>query len=210
MSLLIEVDSQNTLRIAKPNNLCGTNDMTDPTHEITELLKAWNDGDRDALDKLVPLVDKELKILAHNYMRKERPEHLLQTTALVNEAILRLIREKISWDNRRQFYAIVARRMRQILIDYARRRPKAEYADLNEQIKAEERSAEIKRLHKALEELEATDKRMASIVEYRFFIGLPLAEIANLLGVGQSTVERDWLFARSWLKQEMTGESSKP
>lgn len=183
--------------------------MTDPTHEITKLLNAWNDGDQEALDKLVPLVDKELKILAHNYMRKERPGHILQTTALVNEAILRLIREQVSWNNRKQFYAIVARRMRQILIDYARKKPKAEFVEPGDAVKAEERSTEILLVGEALAKLEKIDKRMARIVEYRFFIGLPHAETAKLLGIGQSTVERDWRFARAWLKDEMTAESNK-
>ena len=177
-------------------------------HEITELLQAWNKGDQQALDKLMPLVEEELKKIARNYMRKERPGHILQTTALVNEALIRLIRENVSWENRKQFYGFMAKRMRQVLIDYARRRPVAEYVDVDDVAVPDEKSKELIMLDEALTKLAKIDERKVIIIECWFFIGLTLGEIAELLGIAQSTVERDLRFAKSWLKREMTGESA--
>jgi len=174
--------------------------------EITELLKAWSDGDIQALNRLVPLVDHELRKIAHNYMRNERPGHILQTTALVNEALMKLIGENISWENRKQFYALVARRMRQILVDYARKDRRVEFTDVAEVVVSDEKPKELLMLDEALTKLAEIDERKATIVECRYFIGLTLVQMAELLGVAQSTVERDWRFARSWLKREMTGE----
>jgi len=176
-------------------------------HEITELLQAWNNDDPQALDKLMPLVDRELKKIARNYLRNERPEHILQTTALVHEALIKLIRENIKFENRQQFYAFVARRMRQVLIDYARKGKRAEYIDVEDAIIPEEKSKEILMLEQALTKLARIDARKVSIIECRFFIGLTLKQTAELLGLSTATVERDWRFARSWLKREMTGES---
>ncbi len=173
-------------------------------HEITELLKAWSSGDTQALEKLVPLVDDELRKIAHNYMRNERSGHILQTTALVNEALIKLIRENISWENRKQFYALVAKRMRQVLVDYARRTERADYVDVDNAVIPDETPKEVLMLDQALTKLASIDQRKETIVECRYFIGLKLEEIAELLGIGQSTVERDWRFARSWLKREMT------
>ena len=178
-----------------------------PMHEITELLKAWNHGDKQAMDRLLPLVDQELKRIAHNYMRNERSEHILQTTALVNEALMKLIGENISWENRKQFYALVARRMRQVLVDYARKERRVEYTDVAEAVISDEKPKELLMLDEALTRLAEIDERKATIVECRYFIGLTLVQMAELLGVAQSTVERDWRFARSWLRREMTGES---
>lgn len=183
-------------------------------HEITELLKAWSNGDKQAMDRLMPLVDRELKKLAHNYMRNERPEHILQTTALVNEALIKLIRENISYENRGQFYGFVARRMHQVLVDYAekeisiKRGKRPDRVDLMEiEEPASQKSREILMLEAALTKLAKIDERKAKIVECRFFIGLSIPEIAELLGVGHATVEREWSFARSWLHLELTGES---
>lgn len=176
------------------------------TEEITELLKAWSDGDTQAFAKLMPLVEHELRKIAHNYMRNERPGHILQTTALVNEALIKLIGENISWENRKQFYALVARRMRQVLVDYARKEWRVEYTDVNEEVLSDEKPKELLMLDEALTRLAEIDERKATIVECRYFIGLTLAQMSELLGVAQSTVERDWRFARSWLKREMTGE----
>jgi len=175
-------------------------------HEITELLKAWGKGDMQALDKLIPLVDKELRKLAHHYMRHEKPGNILQTTALVNEALMKLIRENISWENRAQFYGFVAKRMRQVLVDEARRTQRADYVDIDEVDIPDETPKEILLLDEALTKLAAMDQRKATIVECRFFIGLTLAQTAELLGIGQSTVERDWNFARAWLRTQMSGE----
>ena len=173
-------------------------------HEITELLKAWSSGDTQALEKLVPLVDDELRKIAHNYMRNERSGHILQTTALVNEALIKLIRENISWENRKQFYALVAKRMRQVLVDYARRTQRADFVDVDEAVIPDETPKEVLLLDEALTKLAGIDERKETIVECRYFIGLKLEEIAELLGIGLSTVEREWRFARSWLKREMT------
>jgi RNA polymerase sigma factor (TIGR02999 family) len=182
--------------------------LTNPTHEITKLLRAWNKGDQEALDKLIPLVDRELKKIAKHYMHLEKPGHILQPTALVNEVLIKLIRENTRVENRRHFYALVAHRMRRILIDYARKRKRAEFAEIN--VRADEKSTEILRLEKALKELATINKRAATIVEHRFFIGLKLGEIAKLLGTSKTTVERDWRFARAVLKKEMTVDQTEP
>ena len=185
------------------------------THEITELLQAWSLGDAEALDKLIPLVDQELKKIAHAYMRKERPEHILQTTALVDEALLRLIRtEKINWDNRKQFYGLIAYRMRQILVDYARRLitgggTRIAQVGVSEADKLTVKaSEELLELHLALTKLATRDARKAKVVELRHFGGYTLDEIAEMLEVSKATVERDWKFARSWLGSEMSGLDS--
>lgn len=181
------------------------------THEITELLKAWSNGDSEALDKLLPLVDQELRKIAHAYMKKERAGHILQTTALVAEALMRLIGpEKISWQNRTHFYSLVARRMRQVLIEYAReqltakRGNRAEHVDIAEAVlMSSEQSQELVILDEALIKLAKLDERKAKIVEYRYFGGFTLEEIGKLLDVSQSTIEREWRLARAWLKREM-------
>lgn len=179
-------------------------------NEITDLLKAWSAGDNQAFDKLMPLVDPELKRLAQAYMRNERAGHILQPTALVNEALLKLIREKnIDYENRKHFYGFVAKRMRQVLVDYARgnRTRGVDIAELERQ--SSEKSEELILLDQALSKLATIDERIATIVEYRHFIGLSRKDVAALLGVSPSTVDRDWSFARDWLKHEMTANSKK-
>lgn len=184
-------------------------------HEITELLKAWSDGDSRALEKLVPLVDHELKRIAHAYMLRERPGHMLQTTALVNEALIRLLGgERVEWHNRRHFYALVARRMRQVLVEYARRRlaakgsGAAERIDLENPVISPEMSEELRLLDEALKKLAEFDELKSKIVEYRYFGGYTLKEVAELLGISEAKVEREWRFTRSWLKKEITNLSS--
>ena len=182
------------------------------THEITELLQAWSRGDSQALAKLIPLVDHELRHIAHAYMIRERAGHSLQTTALVAEALIRLMEaEKISWQSRTHFYSLVARRMRQILIEHARqqltakRGNRAEHIDVAEAVLlSSEASQELIMLDEALMKLAKLDERKAKIVEYRYFGGFTLEEVAGLLGVSPSTVEREWRLARAWLKREMT------
>ena len=144
-------------------------------------------------------------------MRKEKPGNLLQTTALVHEALMKLIRENVRWENRKQFYVIVAERMRQVLFDYARkdlaakRGKRAEAVDVTEgEDKSSQMSQELLMLHQALTKLATIDERKVRIVECRYFIGLTEKEIADVLGTSQSTVDRDWRFARSWLKREMS------
>src|ERR1051325_9031019 len=146
--------------------------MTDSTHQITELLKAWNDGDKDALNRLMPLVDGELKQIARNYMHYERPGHILQPTALVNEALIRLIRENVKLENRKQFYGFVAKRMRQVLVDYVReqlaakrgkRAIQVEVADIPE--KTWERPDKVLMLDAALTKLASVNERLVTVVE---------------------------------------------
>lgn len=183
-------------------------------HEITEILKAWNNGDKQALDRLMPLVVQELKKIAHSYMGAERPGNILQTTALVNEAIMKLIPEQISFEDRKQFYGLVAKRMRQVLVDYAKKQSAVKRGSWSieqlDEIKAKdlssERSGELLMLDHALTKLAQEDEVKATIVECHFFIGLTMAEVAELLGLSKSKVERDWNFTRAWLKREMTEE----
>jgi RNA polymerase sigma factor (TIGR02999 family) len=187
------------------------------THQITGLLLAWSKGDSDALEKLVPLVDRELRRLAHSYMNKEREGHTLQTTALINEALIRFIEaDKINWQSRLQFYAIVARRMRQILVEHARaqltlkRGRRAEQVDLSvaDRLSAE-KSEELVVLDAALTKLAEIDERKSRIVEYRYFGGFTVPEVADILEVSAATVEREWRLARSWLRREMTGDTGE-
>jgi RNA polymerase sigma factor (TIGR02999 family) len=160
------------------------------------------------LDKLIPLVDQELKKIAKSYMRTEGAGHILQATALVNEALIRLIRENIiSFEDRKHFYGIVAKRMRQVLIDYANQQPPVEQFDPDIDEPDKEKAHEIRMLERALIKLGEFDERKLKVVECRFFIGLNYDEIAELLGIASITAQRDWSFAKSWLKTEMTGEA---
>lgn len=187
------------------------------THEITALLQAWTNGDSEALTKLIPLVDHELKKIAHAYIRKERPGHILQTTALIDEALIRLMEtEKISWSDRKHFYSLAAKRMRQVLIDYARKQMagkrgnRPDQIDLAESVPlALESPEQLIMLHDALTKLANFDERKASVVEYRYFGGFSLEEVAEILGVAQATVEREWRLARTWLKREIYGDLSE-
>ena len=183
-------------------------------HEITDLLRAWSNGDAEALDRLWPLIDPELKKIARNYIANERPDHILQPTALINEAFIKLIPENISWESRKQFYGFLTKRMKQVLIEYARKQSAAkrgkrpELVDLSEaKNKASKKSDEVLLLEAALTKLADFDERMLTTVECRFFIGLSFEETAKVLGTSPATVQRDWTFARDWLNSEMTGQS---
>jgi len=186
--------------------------MTPSSHEVTKLLKDWSAGDESALDKLMPLVYDELRRLAHQHMRREKRGHTLQTSALVNEAYLRLVDQgNINWEGRGHFFGIAARLMRQILVDQARRRNFAKRGggairvSLNEATTvAQEQSANVVALEDALKSLEKIDPRQGEIVELRFFGGLSIEETANVLKVSTGTVMRDWTFARAWLRKEMS------
>jgi len=181
--------------------------------EVTQRLQAWCHGNQAALDQLIPLVYDELHRLAHQYMQHESPGRMLQTTALVNEAYLRLIdASQIQWQNRAHFFAVSANLMRRILVDYARsRRYKKRSAtilrstiDLDKgQIPCEERSSDIIALNDALEALSVFDSRGARVVELRFFGGLSVEETAEVLGVSPKTVKRDWASAKVWLLGEL-------
>jgi RNA polymerase sigma-70 factor (ECF subfamily) len=187
--------------------------MTATPHEVTQLLVAWGDGDQSALNKLMPLVYDELHRMAHRYMAQERPEHTLQTSALVNEAYVRLIDQKnVHWQNRAQFFGIAATSMRRILVGYARRRKRVKRGagalqiSLDEvAILSNERASEMVAIDEALEKLAAVDPRKSQVVELRFFGGLSIEETAEVLHVSPGTVMRDWTLAKAWLRQEISG-----
>ena len=186
--------------------------MAPSQQQVTQLLVAWGGGDQAALDELMPLVHEELRRLARRCMNRERPGHTLQTSALVNEAFLRLVDQKnVRWQDRTHFFGIAARLMRQILVDYARRRGYAKRGGgaqpvlLDEAlIVAEERAAEVVALDDALKSLAEIDPRKSRIVELRFFGGLSIEETAEVLGVSEGTVRRDWALAKAWLYNAIT------
>jgi RNA polymerase sigma factor (TIGR02999 family) len=185
-------------------------------HDITQLLQAWSNGDSQAFEQLVPLVDKELRRLAHAYMSRERADHTLQTTALINEAVIRLIKgDGIEWHSRVQFYAIAARRMRQILVEHAREQLAAKRGNRAKHLNLSaashlsmEKSVELVDLDAALTELAKLDQRKSSIVEYRYFGGFTMPEIAKMLNVSTATIEREWNLARSWLLKRMQSQGN--
>jgi RNA polymerase sigma factor (TIGR02999 family) len=178
---------------------------------VTELLIQWSHGDNAALAELTPLVYQELRGVAHHHLSRQNPGHTLQTTALVNEAYLRLADQtNPRWQNRAHFFAVAARAMRQILVSYARsqqaqkRGGGALKVDLNEAaLVSPEQSKEIVDLHEALEQLSALDSRKAQVVELKYFGGLNYEEIAEVLKVSRVTVRRDWEFAKVWLYTEL-------
>ncbi|HVI72559.1 MAG TPA: sigma-70 family RNA polymerase sigma factor [Pyrinomonadaceae bacterium] len=192
--------------------------MTDktPQHEITQLLAEWSDGNQSALDELYPLVYEELHKLARRYMSRERKGHTLQTTALINEAYVRLVDQRnVHWANRSHFFAISAQIMRRILIDHARRHAYAKRGGGAQQVSLEEvavvareQSSDILRLDEALKILAKMDPRRCHVVELRYFGGLSNEEIAGVLKVSENTVTRDWNLARAWLYQQLTGSSA--
>lgn len=185
-------------------------------HEITQLLAEWSDGNQSALDELYPLVYEELHRLARRYMSRERKGHTLQTTALINEAYVRLVDQRnVHWANRSHFFAISAQIMRRILIDHARRHAYAKRGGGAQQVSLEEvaivaneKSAEIIRLDEALTTLAKMDPRRCHVVELRYFGGLSNEEIAGVLKVSENTVTRDWNLARAWLHQQLTGSAA--
>ncbi len=186
--------------------------MEQSSREITQLLQKWGDGDAEVLDRLLPLVYEELRRLASRYLRKERANHTLQTTALIHEAYLKLIDQReVRWQNRAHFFAIAAQAMRRILVDYARERHRekrggaAENLPLDEAafVVSNERSVDLVALDEALTRLEKFDKRQARIVALRYFSGLTIDETAKILSVSNATVRNDWNVAKAWLKQEI-------
>jgi RNA polymerase sigma factor (TIGR02999 family) len=185
-----------------------------PSIEVTRLLKAWGQGDDGALGRLIPLVQQELHRLAHRYMSREKPDHTLQTTALVNEVYLRLVDiAQVSWQDRAHFFAIAARMMRRILTDFARSRNYQKrggtvfHVSFDEALAvSKERDSEIMALDEALVSLAAVDARKSQVVELRFFGGLSVEETAEVLKVSPETVKRDWRFAKSWLHRVLSRE----
>lgn len=184
---------------------------TDHPGQVTQLLERWSDGDESALDELSRLVYAELRRVAAAYLRRERPDHTLQATALVNEAYLRLVGQKHErWKGRKHFYGIASRLMRQVLVEHARRHRAekrggervAVTLDHADEI-AGSPEVDILAVHEALERLAKFDEQQARIVELRFFGGLSIAEVADALRIGHATVEREWGLARAWLRKEL-------
>ncbi len=186
-------------------------------HRVTQLLQAWSHGDRAALDELIPLVYHELRRLAHQYMKHERAGHILQTTALVNEAYIRLIEaDKVKWQDRAHFFAIAARLMRQILVHSARSRNAQKRGGKIRQVSLEESAvfasrpdANLVELDDALQALAKIDERKARVVELRFFGGMTLDEVAQELEVSADTVWHDWDLAKTWLYREMSHRANR-
>ena len=184
--------------------------MDVPFQPVSELLVQWRAGDPEALEKLVPLVYRELREIAHYHLQRERPGHTLKSAALVNEAYLRLAHQKpFEADNRAHFLAVASRLMRQILVDYARTHTAAKRgADLRVELDAalilpQKRNAEVIALDEALKTLSQIDEQPGQIVEMRFFGGLSIEEIGEVLGISRSTVKREWNVAKAWLVREM-------
>jgi RNA polymerase sigma factor (TIGR02999 family) len=181
------------------------------TPHITRLLQDWSSGNEDALNMLMPLVHRELRLLARQHMRGERNQHTLQATALVSEAYLRLLELKqIQWEDREHFFAVAARLMRRILVDAARARNAQKRGVGEESVPLDEAQSarsdpenELLFVDEALQSLQALDKRKAQVVELRVFMGLSVEEAAAVLGVSAETVKRDWRLAKAWLKREL-------
>jgi len=182
-----------------------------PGHDVTRLLARWRDGDESALQQLVPIVHEELRRLARRQMAGERPGHTLQPTALVNEAYLRLVNLKqMQWQNRAHFFAMGARLMRRILVDFARSRGYQKRGGGAKQVSftlalevADGQPTDVVALNDALEALADVDERKGRVVELRFFGGLSVEETAEVLNVSRETVKRDWTFAKMWLLRQL-------
>lgn len=187
---------------------------TPSTHEVTQLLVAWSDGDPAALEKLMPLVYQELRRLARRYLNRENPDHTLEPTALVNEAYLRLIdQNRVRWQNRAHFFGVSAQLMRRILVDMARVRQQRKRGGSARQVEfdealvvSKERGEDLVALDDALQSLATVDERKSRVVELRFFGGLSVEETAEVLQVSPDTVMRDWKMAKVWLHRELSKE----
>jgi RNA polymerase sigma-70 factor (ECF subfamily) len=185
--------------------------MSASQHAVTELLRQWKNGEAEALDKLTPLVYDELHRLAHQYISRERPGHTLQTTALVNEAYLRLVQQReVDWESRAHFFAVSAQVMRHILVDYARQHMSAKRGGEYQKVELDdglvvssERVAELIALDEAMQALHLIDPRRSKVVELRYFGGLNNQEAAAVLKVSETTIERDWRFAKAWLYRHL-------
>jgi len=184
---------------------------TEESSQVTELLRAWSDGDQSALDRLMPLVEEELRKLARAYMRRERKDHTLQATALVNEAFVRLVDARgLAWQDRAHFIGVSARLMRRVLVDHARARGYAKRGGALQRVTldgaplvAPAPAIDLVDLDRALEALAATDRRKSRVVELRYFGGLSVEETAEVLHVSADTIHRDWRLAKLWLLREL-------
>jgi RNA polymerase sigma factor (TIGR02999 family) len=179
--------------------------------DVTQLLVDWGNGSQEALDRLMPLVYGELRRLAARYLHRERPDHTLQATALVHEAYLRLIDQRQArWQNRAHFFGVAAQAMRRILVDHARRHHAAKRGSAEPKLSLDEafnashaRAADVIALDDALTSLASLDRRQSQIVEFRFFGGLSIEEVAEVLSVSPATVKREWNMAKAWLYREV-------
>jgi len=188
--------------------------MVFPQQGVTELLVAWGQGDKAALDELMPVVYDELRRLAQSYLSRERPGHTLQTTALVHEAYLRLVDQRsVDWQNRAQFFGIAAQMMRRILINHAKERSAqkrqgyATKVSLDDAVSFfEQREVDLVALDEALNGLAVLDPQQTQIVELRFFGGLTIAEVAEVVGLSPATIKREWDSAKLWLRRELSSE----
>jgi RNA polymerase sigma factor (TIGR02999 family) len=187
--------------------------MTMPSpNEITQLLLDWSHGDKAALDQLMPLVYDELRSLANSYLRRERPDHTLQPTALVHEAYLRLIdQQSVQWQNRTHFFGIAAQMMRRILVDHARYHAREKRLSVSQRVSldeaimaAQQPDIDVLALDSALDQLADFDPQQARVVELRFFGGLTVEETAEVLGLSPATVKRDWSMAKAWLLLQLS------
>ena len=186
--------------------------MTLTSHSVTQMLLDWSEGDREALDKLIPVVYSELRLRAARYLRRERPGHTLQTTALIHETYLRLVEQKdVKWQNRAHFFAIAAQLMRRILVDHARQRDAAKRGGAGLTLTLDEamavlaeRNVNLMALDETLTRLAEIDPRQSRVVELRYFSGLSIEETAEVLGVSPATVKLDWSMAKAWLRREMS------
>jgi RNA polymerase sigma factor (TIGR02999 family) len=182
------------------------------SNKVTQLLVDWRQGNGEALNALIPLVYDELRRLAHNHLNRERSGHTLQSTALVNEAYMRLVRQDLEINNRAHFFAVSSHLMRQILVDYARRHRAVKRGDGIDKLTLNEAAAllpgksnfDLLALDEALNELGQMDPQQARVVELRFFGGLSIEETAEVVGISQATVKRDWATARAWLHRELS------
>lgn len=190
--------------------------MAASTNDVTQLLVDWRNGDKQALDRLMPLVYDELRRIASRYMKREREGHTLQTTALVNEAYLRMVgQDDVDWQNRAHFFGVAASVMRHLLVDHARARGRVRRGADPQQVSLDEaavvsnqKGEELLALDEALTRLASIDSRKVKIVELRYFSGLTAEETAEVLGVSEITVKREWLKAKAWLYRELTQETN--
>lgn len=189
----------------------------DTSAELTSLLHGWKDQDPRQMERLIPLLYNELRTLAASHLRRERPDHTLQRTALVNEVFLRLVGQRVEWENRGHFFGVASRMMRRVLVDYARKnhaekrgggaaRIDMDKVDALLEQPPESRSSLTLTIHQALEKLEQLDPRQAQLVELRFFGGHSIEEAADLMNISVSTAKREWKFVRAWLKNEIQHE----
>ncbi|HEU0253711.1 MAG TPA: sigma-70 family RNA polymerase sigma factor [Pyrinomonadaceae bacterium] len=191
--------------------------MQPPPENITELLASYGRGDKESLDRLMPIVYEELRRQAARYLRREQPGNTLQTTALIHEAYVRLVDQRnTQWQNRAHFFGIAAQMMRRILVDHARAKKRVKRGGSEIRVSlsdatvaAKEQDLDVVALDAALERLALIDEQQSRVVELRFFSGLSVEETAEVMGISKSTVKREWSMARAWLHRELSGEIAK-